>query len=150
VEVGACATIDRGMIEATVVGQGTKVDNQVMIAHNCRVGRHNVFASQVGLAGSVTTGDYVQMGGQVGIADHCHIGTKVKLGGKAGVMGDILEPGIYHDIPAIPEKDALKNHLNIRKVPELRKQVQQLTAQLEQLQKQIAELMNPEQERAAA
>lgn len=150
VEVGACATIDRGMIEATIIGQGTKVDNQVMIAHNCRVGRHNVFASQVGLAGSVTTGDYVQMGGQVGIADHCHIGTKVKLGGKAGVMGDILEPGIYHDIPAIPEKDALKNHLNIRKVPDLRKQVQQLTAQLAELQNQLAELSNSTQECSAA
>ncbi|WP_437227857.1 UDP-3-O-(3-hydroxymyristoyl)glucosamine N-acyltransferase [Planctomicrobium sp. SH661] len=150
VEVGACATIDRGMIEATIVGQGTKIDNQVMIAHNCRVGKHNVFASQVGLAGSVITGDYVQMGGQVGIADHCYIGTQVKLGGKAGVMGDIPDAGTYHDIPAIPEKDALKNHLNIRKIPELRKQVQQLTAQIAELQSQLAALTEPVRGRSAA
>lgn len=150
VEVGACATIDRGMIEATIVGQGTKVDNQVMIAHNCRVGKHNVFASQVGLAGSVVTGDYVQMGGQVGIADHCFIAGGVKLGGKAGVMGDLPEAGTYHDIPAIPEKDALKNHLNIRKVPELRLQVQQLTRQLAELQSQITLLTDTGRGRAAA
>lgn len=150
VEVGACATIDRGMIEPTIIGQGTKVDNQVMIAHNCRVGKHNVFASQVGLAGSVVTGDYVQMGGQVGIADHCYIGPQVKLGGKAGVMGDIPDAGIYHDIPAIPEKDALKNHLNIRKVPELRKQVQLLTTQLAELQSQLAHLSEPSRGRSAA
>jgi len=150
VEVGACATIDRGMIEATIISQGTKIDNQVMIAHNCRVGRHNVFASQVGLAGSVVTGDYVQMGGQVGIADHCFIGARVRLGGKAGVMGDLPEAGVYHDIPAIPEKDALKNHLNIRKVPELRKQVQQLTEQLAELQSQLTLLSESPRIRAAA
>jgi len=150
VEVGSCATIDRGMIEATIVGQGTKVDNQVMIAHNCRIGKHNVFASQVGLAGSVVTGEYVQMGGQVGVADHCYIGTQVKLGGKAGVMGDIPDAGTYHDIPAIPEKDALKNHLNIRKVPDLRKQVQMLTAQLAELQSQIAFLSETTRSRNAA
>ncbi|WP_437187920.1 UDP-3-O-(3-hydroxymyristoyl)glucosamine N-acyltransferase [Planctomicrobium sp. SH668] len=150
VEVGACATIDRGMIEATVIGEGTKIDNQVMIAHNCQIGKHNVFASQVGLAGSVVTGDYVQMGGQVGVADHCYIGTKVKLGGKAGVMGHIPEAGTYHDIPAIPEKDALKNHLNIRKVPDLRKQVQALTAQLAELQQQLSSLSEPQQARSAA
>jgi len=150
VEVGANSTIDRGMIEATIVGQGTKIDNLVMIAHNCNVGKHNVFASQVGLAGSVITGDYVQMGGQVGIADHCYIGTQVKLGGKAGVMGDIPDAGVYHAIPAIPEKDALKNHLNIRKVPEIRKQVQQLTEQLAELQSQLALLSEPFRGRSAA
>jgi len=150
VEVGACATIDRGMIEATIIEQGTKVDNLVMIAHNCHVGKHNVFASQVGLAGSVVTGDYVQMGGQVGIADHCFIAGGVKLGGKAGVMGDLPDAGTYHDIPAIPEKDALKNHLNIRKVPELRQQVQQLTRQLAELQSQLTLLTESPRMRAAA
>ncbi len=134
VEIGACTTIDRGMIDATVIGQGTKIDNQVMIAHNCRIGRHNAFASQVGLAGSVTTGDYVQMGGKVGIADHITIGTQVKLGGNAGVLGDILTPGAYYDSPAVPEKDALRNHVNIRRLPEMREQLKQLTLQVAALQ----------------
>lgn len=138
VEIGACTTVDRAMIEATIIGRGTKLDNQVMIAHNCRVGKHNVFASHVGLAGSVTTGDYVQMGGQVGVADHLHIGSGVKLGGKAGVMDNLLEAGVYHGIPALPEKDAIKNVLAIRRIPELRDQIKQLSAQLAALNVQLA------------
>lgn len=140
VEIGACATIDRGMIEATVIGQGTKIDNHVMIAHNCQIGRHNALASQVGLAGSVTTGDYVQMGGQVGIADHIAIGSQVKLGGGAGVLADIPKAGTYYDAPAIPEIDALKNHLNIRRLPEMRDQIKKLTQQVAALQAELQEL----------
>ncbi len=59
---------------STTIGDGTKIDNQVMIGHNCRIGRHNMICSQVGIAGSTTTGDYVVMAGQVGIRDHVHIG----------------------------------------------------------------------------
>jgi UDP-3-O-[3-hydroxymyristoyl] glucosamine N-acyltransferase len=75
VEIGACTTIDRGTYDATVIGEGTKIDNQVMVAHNCRIGKHNLLCSQVGIAGSSSTGDYVVMAGQVGIRDHVHIGT---------------------------------------------------------------------------
>ena len=74
VEVGACATVDRGTYGPTTVGEGTKIDNHVMIAHNCRIGRHNMLCSQVGIAGSTSTGDYVVMAGQVGVRDHVHIG----------------------------------------------------------------------------
>lgn len=139
VEIGAAATIDRGMIGETVIGQGTKLDNQVMIAHNCQIGKHNAFASQVGLAGSCTTGDYVQMGGQVGVADHVNIGTGSKFGGKAGVIWDMPAGGTYHGIPAINEKEAIRNHFSIQKLPEVRDQVKQLTKQLADLQKQIEE-----------
>ena len=69
VEIGANATIDRGTYGPTVIGSGTKVDNLVMIGHNCELGRHNVFASQVGLAGSCSTGDFVRLAGQVGVAE---------------------------------------------------------------------------------
>ena len=65
VEIGAGTTIDRGMIDATVIGTGTKIDDQVMVGHNCRIGPHNAFASQVGIAGSTSTGAYVRFGGQV-------------------------------------------------------------------------------------
>ncbi len=74
VEIGAGTTIDRGTYGPTTVGEGTKIDDQVMIAHNCRIGRHNLICSQVGIAGSSTTGDYVVMAGQVGIRDHVKIG----------------------------------------------------------------------------
>jgi len=150
VEIGACTTIDRGMIEATIIGRGTKIDNQVMIAHNCRIGRNNIFASQVGLAGSVSTGEYVMMGGKVGIADHIHIGSQVKLGGNTGVLSDIIEPGAYYDSPAVPEKEALRNHVNIRRLPEMREQIKQLTRQLAELQKQFSELKDASSSNAAA
>lgn len=150
VEIGACATIDRAMIGATLIGQGTKLDNQVMVAHNCRVGRHNAFASHVGLAGSVTTGDYVQMAGQVGIADHCHIGSGVRLGGKAGVRSDLPGPGNYHGIPAIPERDALRNHLNVSKLPALKDQVKQLSARIAELEAQLSQLSPPARQSSAA
>ncbi len=91
VEVGANTTIDRGTYTATVIGEGTKIDNLVMIAHNCRIGRHNMICSQVGIAGSTTTGDYVVMAGQVGVRDHIHIGSGAVLGAMAGVAHDVPE-----------------------------------------------------------
>lgn len=137
VEIGACSTIDRAMIGATVIGQGTKLDNLVMIAHNCQIGRHNALASQVGLAGSCTTGDYVQMGGQVGVADHLHIGAGSKFGGKAGVAMDMPAGGVYQGIPAIDIKEAIKNHFTIQKLPKLRDQVAELEQQLAELREQL-------------
>ena len=89
VDVGAGTTIDRGTYGPTVIGYGTKVDNQVMIAHNCRIGKHNIICSQVGIAGSTTTGDYVVMAGQVGVRDHVHIGDQAQLGAQAGVSSDV-------------------------------------------------------------
>jgi UDP-3-O-[3-hydroxymyristoyl] glucosamine N-acyltransferase len=90
------------------------------------------------------------MGGQVGVADHCHIGTQVRLGGKAGVMSSLHEPGIYHDTPAQPEKDAIKNHVNISRIPQMREQLKQLTAQVADLHAQLARLSEPSRPRAAA
>lgn len=74
VEIGASVTIDRGTYGATRIGEGTKIDNQVMIAHNCQIGRHNLLCSQVGIAGSCRTGDYVILAGQVGLKDHITLG----------------------------------------------------------------------------
>lgn len=135
VEIGACSTIDRGTYGATVVGDGTKIDNHVMIAHNCRIGRHNVICSQVGIAGSTTTGDYVVMAGQVGIRDHVQIGNHVTIGAKAGVMNDIPDGATYVGIPATPERQQLVMLAALQKLPELKKQLralQQTVAQLEQ------------------
>lgn len=140
VEIGAGTTIDRAMIGSTVIGEGTKIDNQVMIAHNCRVGRHNAFASQVGLAGSVTTGDYVRCGGQVGVADHCHLGTGCSLGAGAGVPSDIPAGKDYHGYPARPVKDAYRIAMSMQKLPEMRKQFRELQSQMHQLQSQLASL----------
>jgi UDP-3-O-[3-hydroxymyristoyl] glucosamine N-acyltransferase len=140
VEIGAGTTVDRAMIGATVIGAGTKLDNQVMIAHNCRLGKHNAFASQVGLAGSVTTGDYVRCGGQVGVADHAHLGTGCTLGAKAGASGQIPEGECYHGLPARPEKEAIKAHLAMGKLPEMRVQLRELERTVRELQAALSTL----------
>ena len=89
VEIGAGTTIDRGTYGPTIIGDGTKIDDQVMVAHNCRLGRHNMLCSQVGVAGSSTTGDYVVLAGQVGVRDHVHIGSGSVVGAMAGVANDV-------------------------------------------------------------
>jgi UDP-3-O-[3-hydroxymyristoyl] glucosamine N-acyltransferase len=133
VEIGAGSTIDRGTYGATVIGDGTKLDNQVMIAHNCRIGRHNILCSQVGIAGSTTTGDYVVMGGQVGIRDHVHIASGVKLGAKSGVMADMLEAGSYIGAPATPERQQMCIMAATLKLPEMKKQLRDLQRMVEKL-----------------
>jgi UDP-3-O-[3-hydroxymyristoyl] glucosamine N-acyltransferase len=150
VEIGAGTTVDRAMIGATVIGEGTKLDNQIMIAHNCVLGKHNAFASQVGFAGSVTTGDYVRCAGQVGVANHAHLGTGCSLGAKAGVAGVVPAGETYHGYPAGPEREAVKAHLSIRRLPEMRTQLRQLQQQVERLQQQITSIQQPPEERAAA
>jgi UDP-3-O-[3-hydroxymyristoyl] glucosamine N-acyltransferase len=86
VEIGACCTIDRGALDATVIGAGTKIDNLVHVGHNVRIGANVVIAAQTGISGSVTVEDDVMIGGQVGIGDHAVIKRGVVLGGQAGVM----------------------------------------------------------------
>lgn len=142
VEIGACTTIDRGTYDATVIGEGTKIDNQVMVAHNCRIGKHNLLCSQVGIAGSSSTGDYVVMAGQVGIRDHVHIGTGAVIGAKAGVHGDIPDGEKYLGIPATPEKQQRSILMSLAKLPQLRKQVRALEHRLEELTEELPQSEN--------
>jgi len=102
VELGANTTIDRGTFDSTVVGKGTKMDDQVMIGHNCVIGEHNLLCSQVGIAGSCTTGDFVVMGGQVGLGDHVNIGDNVSIGAKSGLMSDVEPNQQIMGVPARP------------------------------------------------
>lgn len=134
VEIGACATIDRGMIGPTVIGEGTKIDNLVMVAHNCEIGKHNVFASQVGFSGSSTTGDYVRCAGQVGIANQVHLGEGCTLGAKSGVHRDIPAGETHVGYPARPHDEAFKIVMAEQKLPEMR-------TKLRDLEKQVAKLV---------
>jgi UDP-3-O-[3-hydroxymyristoyl] glucosamine N-acyltransferase len=140
VEIGACSTIDRAMVDETVIGQGTKLDNLVMIGHNCEIGRHNLFVSQVGLAGSVTTGDYVICAGQVGIADHIHLGTRSVVGAKAGVHKDVPAGERQIGVPAIPEAECRRVVMAQHKLPEMRQQLKALERQVEELKSKLAHL----------
>ncbi len=133
VEIGACTTIDRGTYSATVIGDGTKIDNQVMIAHNCRIGRHNLICSQVGIAGSTTTGDHVIMAGQVGVRDHVHIGDRAVLGAKAGVSSDVPEGASMLGSPAMPLKDQRVQFAMLARLPDMRDQLKQLRREMKSL-----------------
>jgi UDP-3-O-[3-hydroxymyristoyl] glucosamine N-acyltransferase len=111
VEIGANTTIDRGALEETRIGRGTKLDNLVHIGHNVAIGRNVVIAAQTGVSGSSTIGDGAIVGGQVGIADHVEIGPGAILGAQAGIPSGkrIHGPGIvFWGTPARPIKDYLK------------------------------------------
>lgn len=139
-EIGACTTIDRGMIGATSIGEGTKLDNLIMIGHNCELGKHNAFASQVGLAGSVTTGDYVRCAGQVGVADHVHLGRGCTLGAKAGIHKSIPDGDTQIGYPARPEQEQLRILMVTAKLPEMRRTLRDLEARVEELDRLVEQL----------
>jgi len=102
VEIGSCTTVDRARFGRTWIGEGTKIDNLVQIAHNCIIGKHCVICGQVGISGSTRLGDYVVMAGQVGVAGHLTIGSQVTFLAKSGVTKDYPEPGAYTGYPAKP------------------------------------------------
>lgn len=109
VEIGANTTIDRGAMDDTVIGEGTKIDNLVQIAHNVRIGRHCGLASGTGIAGSTTIGDGVMIGGASGINGHITIGDGVQIAAMSGVVGDIPPKAKYGGIPARPMPDFLRD-----------------------------------------
>jgi UDP-3-O-[3-hydroxymyristoyl] glucosamine N-acyltransferase len=108
VEIGANTTIDRGTMDDTVIGEGTKIDNLVQIGHNVRIGRHCAVVSQVGIAGSAVIGDGVQIGGHSGIKGHITIGDGVQIAAMSGVISDIPAGERYGGIPARPVQDFLR------------------------------------------
>ncbi len=130
VEIGANCTIDRATFEATRIGAGTKIDNLVMIGHNNQIGRHNLLCGQVGIAGSCKTGDYVVMAGQAGIKDHTEIGDKVVVGAQAGVHRNIPSNSQVLGSPAIPVREQRRLFQMIARLPEMHRQLRELTSQL--------------------
>jgi len=136
VEVGSCTTIDRGTYGPTTIGNGTKLDNQVQVGHNCRVGQHNLICSQTGLAGSSSTGDYVVIAGQAGLRDHVHVGDHSVVGAKSGVMNDVEPKSRVVGLPATDEGLQYRCVAAVHKLPELRHQIVKMQKQLEALQAQ--------------
>jgi UDP-3-O-[3-hydroxymyristoyl] glucosamine N-acyltransferase len=129
-EIGANAAIDRGTFTATRIGTGTKIDNLVMIAHNCQIGRHNIIVSQVGMAGSSSTGDYVVIAGQVGVVDHVHIGDRCVIGGQAAVTKDVPPDSRMLGSPATPEKEQKRILMSLMHLPEWRKELKSIQERL--------------------
>jgi UDP-3-O-[3-hydroxymyristoyl] glucosamine N-acyltransferase len=132
-EIGACSTVDRGTYGPTIIGDGTKIDNLVIIAHNCRIGKHNMICSQVGVAGSTITGDHVVMAGQVGVRDHVRIGEGAILAAKAGVSQDVPAGAHMLGVPAIREREQKIQFAAISKLPEMRRQLRRLQRTVDEL-----------------
>jgi UDP-3-O-[3-hydroxymyristoyl] glucosamine N-acyltransferase len=134
VEIGPNCTISRAALDSTVIGKGTKIDQQVVVGHNVRMGPHCLLVAQVGLAGSVTLGHHVVLAGQTGVAGHLKIGDNIQVGGKSGVMYDLEEPGAYVGIPAMPYSYGRRVYSVFAELPELLKRVRDLEAQLKEFQ----------------
>jgi UDP-3-O-[3-hydroxymyristoyl] glucosamine N-acyltransferase len=111
VTIGANSCVDRGAWDDTVVGENTKVDNLVHIAHNTRVGRNCVMAAYVGISGSVTIGDGVAFGGRAGVADHVTIGSGASIGAGAGVLRDVPAGEVWSGYPAKPVREWMKEQV---------------------------------------
>jgi UDP-3-O-[3-hydroxymyristoyl] glucosamine N-acyltransferase len=142
VEIGANAAIDRGALGATVIGEGTKIDNLVHIAHNVVIGRHCLIMGQVGFAGSTRLGDYVIIASQSGVADHLKLGNQVIVGAKSGVMRDVPEGGRVLGTPALPDRQAKRQVIAVQQLPELIHRMRELEELVGQLTAKCASLEN--------
>jgi len=126
VEIGANSTIDRGSVDDTVIGAGTKTDNLVHVAHNVRIGRLCLLMAQVGIAGSARLGDGCILAGQVGMAGHHTIGSGARVGGQSGVFGDVPAGETWSGYPARPHAEALRAQAALFKLPKLIRAIERL------------------------
>ncbi|MFI5250502.1 MAG: UDP-3-O-(3-hydroxymyristoyl)glucosamine N-acyltransferase, partial [Gemmatimonadales bacterium] len=126
VEIGANTAIDRGSVDDTVVGAGTKIDNLVHIAHNVHIGRLCLVMAQVGIAGSVRVEDGAILAGQVGVAGHVVIGARATLAGQAGVFGNVPAGETWSGYPARPHREAIRAHAAMFKLPSIIRSLKRL------------------------
>jgi UDP-3-O-[3-hydroxymyristoyl] glucosamine N-acyltransferase len=130
VEIGANTTIDRATIAATKIGNGTKIDNLVQIAHNVCIGRNCIVVAQTGIAGSTHLGDNVTVGGQTGLAGHLKIGNNVLISSQSGIGGDVGDGEQIGGNPSAPLRRSIKIRALIRKLPEIYKDLKELKAKI--------------------
>jgi UDP-3-O-[3-hydroxymyristoyl] glucosamine N-acyltransferase len=135
VEIGANATIDRGSLGRTVIGNGTKIDNLVHIAHNVSVGANTVIAAQTGVSGSCRIGDDVVIAGQVGVADHVRIDSQSVVGAQCGIpSGKRIRAGkVFWGTPARPLEDIKIQQAHIARLPRMAEELADLRKVIERL-----------------
>lgn len=126
VYIGANSCIDRGSVDDTIIGAGTKIDNLVQVAHNVRIGRMCFLVSQTGVAGSTRIGDGVQLGGQVGVSGHLTIGDGATVAAQAGIIGDIPAGEIWSGYPARPHKEQLRSYAALSKLARIIRPLEKL------------------------
>lgn len=120
VEIGAGTCIDRGKFGATTIGDGTKIDNLVQIAHNCRIGRSVVICGCAAIAGSATIGDGVMIGGSAGVADNITVNAGARIAAHSGVMSDVPPGETYTGAPAVPHRDWARATIAFRRLADQR------------------------------
>jgi len=126
VEIGANTTIDRARFGRTVIGEGSKIDNLVQIAHNVQIGSHSIICAQVGIAGSTRIGSYVTLAGQVGLAGHIEIGDKAIIGAQSGLSKNVPAGDMVIGAPAKPMKEWKQNNFYISQLGKLYERVKEL------------------------
>jgi UDP-3-O-[3-hydroxymyristoyl] glucosamine N-acyltransferase len=133
VEIGANTTIDCGTMGSTILRKGVKLDNLIMIAHNCEVGDHTVMAALTGLAGTSKVGKNCKFAGQVGLAGHLTIGDNVQIGAQSGVSKNVKSNEIILGSPAFDFKQAIRMYTVLRNLPQLRQEVIDLQKEVRKL-----------------
>jgi UDP-3-O-[3-hydroxymyristoyl] glucosamine N-acyltransferase len=136
VEIGAGTCIDRGTLSPTEIGSGTKIDNQVQIAHNCRIGENCLIAGQVGISGSVTVGNRVVFGGGVGVADHMTVGDDAIIMGGSGIGRHVPANSIWAGAPALPRDEKLGEMLAVGRLPKIIRELDRLKREVAQIKKE--------------
>ena len=135
VEIGACSTIDRGTLNDTIIGSGTKIDNQVQIGHNVKIGKNCIICSMSGIAGSTELGDNVTISVQAGITDHVKIGSNVVIAGRSGVTNDVPANSIISGFPARNHNDAKRALVLASDLPLLVKRLRNVEKRLDRIPK---------------
>lgn len=131
VEIGSNTSIDRGALGSTVIGQGTKIDNLVHVAHNVVMGRHCLIMGQVGFAGSTQLSDYVVIASQSGIGGHLKLGAQSTIGAKSGVMRDVAAGDTVLGYPSSSDKQAKRQWIAVSKMPDALRRLKSLEKRMD-------------------
>jgi UDP-3-O-[3-hydroxymyristoyl] glucosamine N-acyltransferase len=126
VEIGANSTIDRARFGRTWIGEGTKIDNLVQIAHNVVIGKHCILVAQCAVSGSTRLGNYVTLAGQVGAVGHIEIGDQVTVGAQSGISKSLPAKGVYMGTPAVPAQEWREQVAHLRRMERLTSRVKAL------------------------
>lgn len=137
VEIGANTTIDRAVMDSTIIHRGVKLDNLVQIGHNVEVGQNTVMAAQVGIAGSVKIGSHCMLGGQAGLSGHIHVADHVVFGAQCGVISDVKEATTLLGAPAINAKAFMRSSAIFNRLPDMYRQMGEMQREIEQLKKEL-------------